>query len=146
MENTLTFTDFQAESLRFGRTAYLATVSASATPYLSPVTVSWSGADLIAFLASQEAKVKNLRANPRICVHFGVGADTDWDSCMMWGTASIVDDTAGRTALWDKMGYDCNLFEPGGPSADSHVFAVVRPSRGLILRNYGVKGRLVWRG
>lgn len=141
----MAFAEFVAESMRFGRTAYLASVSASNTPYVSPVTVSWHGRTLLAFLASNEAKVKNLRGNPRICVHFGVGADTDWDSCVLWGDTTIVDDTEGRSALWDKMGYDCNLFEPGGPSADSHVFAVIAPRRGLILRNYGIKGRSTWR-
>ena len=43
------------------------------------------------------------------------------------------------------MGYDCNLFEPGGPSADTHVFMQVRLYKGLILRRYGIDGREVWR-
>lgn len=145
VNNTLTMTELKAESLRFGRLAYLATVSRSGTPYLSPVTVSWNGDVLLAFVASREAKVKNLRSEPRICVHFGVGADTDWDSCILWGLASIVDDTEGRRRLWDKMGYDCNLFEPGGPSADTHVFVEIEPHRAVILRNYGIKGSLSWR-
>ena len=145
VDSTLTFENLKSESLRFGRNAFLATVSPSGTPYVSPVTVSWDGSTLLAFLASHEAKVANLRTNPRVCVHFGVGADTDWDSCMLWGSAKIVDDTPGREGLWDKMGYDCNLFEPGGPAADSHVFAVISPSRALILRYYGIKGRLSWR-
>lgn len=145
VESNLAFQEFVTESTRFGRNAYLGTVSSSGTPYVSPVTVSWSDGTLLAFLASNEAKVKNLRTNPKICVHFGVGADTDWDSCVLWGEATVVDDTAGRQGLWDKMGYDCNIFEPGGPSAESHVFIAIKPRRGLILRNYGIKGRLSWR-
>ena len=145
MDNTLTMAELKIESLRFGRLAYLATVSPSGTPYLSPVTVAWNGDTVLAFLASGEAKVKNLRTNSRICVHFGVGAETDWDSCIVWGDTRIIDDTKGRERLWDKMGYDCNLFEPGGPSADSHVFAEIEPHRALILRNYGIKGSLSWR-
>ena len=141
----LTLEQVREESARFGRLAYIATVSRSGTPYASPVAVAWNGDTLLAFLASNEAKVANVRTNPKVSVHFSVSADTDWDSCVVWGTGRIVDDTAGRTALWDKMGYDCNLFEPGGPAADTHVFLEIEPNRALILRNYGIKGRDSWR-
>ena len=141
----LTLDDVRRESDRFGRLAFVATVSPSGTPYASPVAVAWHGDNLIAFLASNEAKVSNVRANPRVSVHFSVSAETDWDSCVVWGDGKIVDDTPGREALWDKMGYDCNMFEPGGPSAPTHVFLVVQPTRALILRNYGLKGRDNWR-
>jgi hypothetical protein len=64
---------------------------------------------------------------------------------LLWGQAQIISDTPGREQLWDKMGYDCNLFEPGGPSAETHVFMQVRLHKGLILRRYGIDGREVWR-
>jgi nitroimidazol reductase NimA-like FMN-containing flavoprotein (pyridoxamine 5'-phosphate oxidase superfamily) len=141
----VTLDDIRRESERFGRIAFVASVSPSGTPYTSPVAVAWNGETILAFLASNEAKVSNIRTNPRVSVHFAVSAETDWDSCVVWGDGRIIDDTAGREALWGKMGYDCNLFEPGGPSADSHVFLEVTPSRALILRNYGIKGRETWR-
>lgn len=142
---SLTLEQLREESVRFGRLAFIATASRSGTPYASPVTVAWNGDTLLAFLASNEAKVANVRLNPKVSVHFSVSAETDWDSCVLWGTGKIIDDTAGRRALWDKMGYDCNLFEPGGPEADTHVFLEIEPTRGLILRNYGIKGRDSWR-
>ena len=138
------FEAVKADSQRYPRTAYIASVSPSGTPYVSPVTFAWHGDVLLTFLASTEAKVKNCRANNKVAVHFAVSEATNWDSCVIWGTATVVDDTAGRRELWDKMGYNCDLFEPGGPEADSHVFLVVEPTRARILRNYGIDGRDGW--
>jgi hypothetical protein len=78
-------------------------------------------------------------------VHFAVGESTGWDSCIVWGEATIVDTTPGRVALWDEMGYDLRAFEPGGPESDNHVFLVVRPTRATILRTYGMAGRSSWK-
>lgn|GEM_PF-188631 len=141
----LTLADVRNDSKRYGPLAWVATVSPSGTPYTSPVAVAWNGDEILAFLATPEAKVSNVRFNPRVSIHFSVSADTDWDSCVVWGNGRIVDDRPGREALWNMMGYDCNLFEPGGPAAESHVFLVVDPTRALILRNYGKKGRDSWR-
>jgi nitroimidazol reductase NimA-like FMN-containing flavoprotein (pyridoxamine 5'-phosphate oxidase superfamily) len=134
----------KADSDRYGRIAYLGTVSKSGQPYTSPVAVAWDGDRLLAFVATNEAKVANVRANGRITVHFAVSEATAWDSCVLWGQAQIIDSTAGREQLWDKMGYDLKAFEPGGPSADTHVFIVVRPTKAVILRTYGMKGREEW--
>lgn len=141
----LTLDDVKADSLRYGRFAFVGTVSPSATPYVSPVAVAWHGDQLLAFLASNEAKVANARTNPRVTVHFQISEATNWDSCILWGKATIVDDTEGRRALWDKMGYDLAPFEPGGPEADTHVFMVVDPTRAVIWRQYGLAGRDSWR-
>jgi nitroimidazol reductase NimA-like FMN-containing flavoprotein (pyridoxamine 5'-phosphate oxidase superfamily) len=140
----LTFEELRDDSLRYGPIAYLGTVSPSGTPYLSPVAVAWRGGELLAFVATAEAKVANLRANPKLTVHFAVGADTNWDSCILWGDARIVDTTEGRTELWGAMGYDLDRFEPGGPAADTHVFIVLQPSRGRVLRTYGTLGSFGW--
>ena len=141
----LSLADVRRDSLRYGPLAHVATVSPSGTPYTSPVAVAWHGDEILTFVLSTEAKVKNLRTNPNVSVHFSVGEGTDWDSCVVWGRGSVVDDTAGREALWDKMGYPLERFEPGGPQADSHVFIRVVPTRAVILRNYGLKGRDTWR-
>jgi nitroimidazol reductase NimA-like FMN-containing flavoprotein (pyridoxamine 5'-phosphate oxidase superfamily) len=141
----LTFDEVKADSLRYGPIAYLATASRRGTPYVSPVAVAWVDDEVAAFLAADEAKVANLRANPQLCVHYAVGESTGWDSCILWGEARIVDTTEGRRALWDRMGYDLRPFEPGGPEADSHVFVLLRPTRAAVYRMYGIKGRFRWR-
>jgi nitroimidazol reductase NimA-like FMN-containing flavoprotein (pyridoxamine 5'-phosphate oxidase superfamily) len=133
------------ESSRFGRNAYIASVSKSSVPFVSPVTFNWFGEDLLTFLASNEQKVKNCRVNAAVNIHFPVSEANNWDSLLLWGTAKIIDDTQGREYLWDKMGYNCNLFEPGGPSAETHVFMQIHLEKGLVLRRYGIDGREVWR-
>lgn len=133
------------ESSRFGRNAFIATVSKTLVPFVSPVTFNWLGEDLLTFLASNEQKVRNCSINADVNIHFPVSEQNNWDSLLLWGKAQIISGTPGREQLWDKMGYDCNIFEPGGPSADTHVFMQVRLYKGLILRRYGIDGREVWR-
>lgn len=141
----LTLDEVIADSRRYGPFAYLATVSPSGTPYVSPTAVAWRGQELLTFLGVPEAKLSNVRANGKVTVHFAVGEATGWDSCVLWTEASVVDTPEGRRELWGAMGYDLDAFEPGGPDADSHVFLVMRPTRALILRQYGRGGRLTWR-
>lgn len=141
----ITLADVKADSARYGPIAYLGTVSASGTPYASPVAVAWHGDELLAFVATAEAKVANVRANGKLTAHFTVSETTGWDSCVLWGDARVIDTTAERTSLWGAMGYDLDRFEPGGPGADTHVFIAMRPTKAVILRTYGINGREEWR-
>jgi nitroimidazol reductase NimA-like FMN-containing flavoprotein (pyridoxamine 5'-phosphate oxidase superfamily) len=134
----------KAESRRYGPIAFVATTGADGEPHLAPVAVSWVDDDLYAFVLSSGRKVRNVRENPRATVHFSVSEATGWDSCIVWGDASVVDTAEGRRALWDRMGYDLAAFEPGGPDSDNHVFVRIVPSRATILRMYGLKGRETW--
>ncbi len=136
--------DVKKDSLRYGPLAYLATVSPTGTPYVSPVSVAWVGDEIVAFLASAEAKVTNVRDNRKLTVHFAVSEASNYDSNILWGEARLIDTVDGRRELWDKMGYDLDAFEPGGPEADSHVFIAMAPSKAVILRKYGVEGRDTW--
>lgn len=135
----------QAESRRFGPIAYVATTGADGDPHVAPVAVSWVDDELYAFVLASSRKVRNVRENPRAAVHFAVGESTGWDSCIVWGDASIVDTVEGRRALWDRMGYDLAAFEPGGPESPNHVFVRVTPTRATVLRAYGLAGRETWR-
>lgn len=137
--------DIRQDSRRYGPFAYVATTGADGDPHLAPVAVNWVGDDIVAFVLAASRKVRNVRENPRATVHFAVGESTGWDSCIVWGEATIVDTTPGRVALWDEMGYDLRAFEPGGPESDNHVFLVVRPTRATILRTYGMAGRSSWK-
>ena len=137
--------DVRTDSRRYGPFAYVATTGADGEPHLAPVAVNWIGDDVVAFVLAAGRKVRNVRQNPRATVHFAVGETTGWDSCIVWGTASIVDTTEGRRRLWDQMGYDLRAFEPGGPESDNHVFLVIRPERATILRSYGMGGREIGR-
>jgi nitroimidazol reductase NimA-like FMN-containing flavoprotein (pyridoxamine 5'-phosphate oxidase superfamily) len=107
--------------------------------------VNWIDDTIAAFVLSSSRKVRNVTQNPRATVHFSVSESTGWDSCIVWGDARIVDTTAGRIELWDRMGYDLRAFEPGGPESDNHVFMMIEPFRASILRAYGMAGRETWR-
>ncbi|MBM3827069.1 MAG: pyridoxamine 5'-phosphate oxidase family protein [Actinobacteria bacterium] len=137
--------DVRSDSVRYGPLAYVATASRRGEPHVAPVAVAWFGDSVLTFVRTDSRKVANLRSNPRASVHFAVGPATNWDSCIVWGSVSIIEDDASRGSLWDKMGYDLSPFEPGGPTASTHVFLRIEPDRALILRNYGMAGREQWR-
>jgi nitroimidazol reductase NimA-like FMN-containing flavoprotein (pyridoxamine 5'-phosphate oxidase superfamily) len=136
--------DVKQHAARLGRTVYVASVRPDGRPHAVPIVMNWVGDRVVGFVANPSVKVANLRANPAVQLHWLVAEATTWDSLMIDGTASIIDTTDGRRALWDQMGYDLTMFEPGGPEADSHVFIDVTPHRALVLFKYGVEGREAW--
>ncbi len=137
--------DVQAEAARLGGHVYVSTVRPDGRPHSVPIVMRWLDDKVYGFVANPSVKVANLRHDPRVQLHWLVAEATNWDSLIVDGTAALVDTTDGRRALWDRMGYDLSLFEPGGPEADSHVFVEVTPERALLLRKYGVEGRDSWR-
>lgn len=139
------FPAVQHQSKRFGSTVFWATTRPDGRPHVVPVAAGWTDGALTAFVLTTSVKVANLRQNPRAMAHWSVSESTGWDSLMIEGHASVVDDTPGRTALWDRMGYDLSAFEPGGPSAETHVFLQLTPDRATLLEMYGIKGRHSWR-
>lgn len=130
---------------RLGPMAYVATVRPDGRPHCVPIVVNWVDDHVVGFVANPSVKVANLRSNPNIQVHWVISEATNMDSLIVDGTATIVDTTEGRRALWDRMGYDLDAFEPGGPEADTHVFIDVTPTRALVLYKYGIEGRDDWR-
>lgn len=141
----ITLDDVRTDSRRYGPFAYIATCGSDNEPHLAPVAVNWIDDRIAAFVLSASRKVRNVRQNPRATVHFSVGENTGWDSCIVWGEARIADTTSERLELWDRMGYDLRAFEPGGPESDDHVFLLIDPVRATILRSYGMGGRDTWR-
>ena len=137
--------DVISQSRRFGATAFIATTRPDGRPHAVPVAVNWIDGSLTAFVANPSVKVSNVRSNPFAMVHFAVSEANGWDSLMLEGPATLVDTVAGRKALWDRMGYDLATFEPGGPTADSHAFIQVSPTRATLLEMYGIKGKSTWK-
>jgi nitroimidazol reductase NimA-like FMN-containing flavoprotein (pyridoxamine 5'-phosphate oxidase superfamily) len=137
--------DVKAEAERLGGSVYLASVRPDGRPHAVPIVMRFVDDRVVGFVANPSVKVANVRANPAVQLHWAVSDSTNWDSLIVDGTADIVDTVDGRRELWDRMGYDLSMFEPGGPEADSHVFVSVRPERALLLRKYGLEGRDTWR-
>lgn len=133
------------QSNRFGHNAFWATTRPDGRPHVVPVAVGWIDGQVTAFVLTTSVKVANVRNDPRTMLHWSVSEATGWDSLMIEGSANVVDTNEGRTALWDRMGYDLSMFEPGGPTAPTHVFLQLIPERATLLEMYGIKGRHHWR-
>ena len=69
------------------------------------------------------------------------------DGVEVWGTAEVFDDLDTKRRLWDGVfDYDLDVFAPGGPdNAPGTAFMAIRPSRALLLRQYGMGGRERWK-
>lgn len=137
--------DVIAHSDRIGRIAYIATTRADGRPHSAPVGIKWVDDELCTFVMQPSVKVTNVRRDPRVHFHWQVGPESNNDSLIVEGTATVIDTAEGRAGLWDRMGYDLSEFEPGGPESDGHVFLRVRPQRATLLVRYGFDGRETWR-
>ena len=138
--------DVIAHSDRIGRIAYIATTRADGRPHSAPVGIAWIHDHVCAFVMNPSVKVANARRDPRVHLHWQVGPESNNDSLIVEGLATVIDTSAGRTELWDHMGYDLSEFEPDGPSSDNHVFIKVAPVRAALLHRFGFDGRDEWIG
>lgn len=136
--------DVIAHSDRIGRIAYIATTRADGRPHSAPVGIAWIDEHVCAFVMNPSVKVTNARRDPRVHLHWQVGPESNNDSLVIDGLATIIDTPAGRAALWDHMGYDLSEFEPNGPTSDNHVFIKVEPVRAALLYRFGFDGRDEW--
>ena len=76
------------------RVVWLSTVRPDGTPHLVPTWFWWDGDALVVFSKPGAAKVRNLRANPRLMVAVGDPED-DFSVGLIEAEAAIVDGPAG---------------------------------------------------
>ena len=131
------------QSKRLGVWAHLATVSASGTPYVSPVHPCWEGSTLWTMLGVNSVKAKNIAQNPKVSYHWQVGPETGFDSLMVWGTGEVFSDLETKRRLWTGVfDYDLNEFAPGGPDdSPDTAFMALTVTKGVLLKTYGAAGR-----
>jgi nitroimidazol reductase NimA-like FMN-containing flavoprotein (pyridoxamine 5'-phosphate oxidase superfamily) len=143
----MSLSDVITESVRFGSQVYMATVSPSGMPYVTPVVVAWKDDMLWAAVGLAQAKVKNLEKNNQISCHWNTGESLNYDGLMVWGTAQIFDDLETKRRMWEGVfDYDLTAINGGGPDEAAHACLIaITPSRALLLRKFGVEGREVWR-
>jgi PPOX class probable F420-dependent enzyme len=67
------------QRLRSERTIWLATATPDGTPSVRPVWFVWDGENFLIFSQPNEAKVRQINANPKVCLHL----DSD-----VWGRTS----------------------------------------------------------
>ncbi len=91
-------------------------------------------------------KVRNVRANPSVSLHYQVLESRDMETLMVWGIATVRTGEEIRRTLWyDVFDYDLNSFSPGGPeTADEIGFLQIAPTRAVIAGNMGSEPRRRW--
>ncbi len=145
MSDTCTLNELKAVASAHSPWAYLATVGADTKPDVVPVHPCWEGDILWVMLGADSVKARNVSANPNVALHWQV--TEAGDGVELWGTAELFTDVETKRRLWTGVfDYDLNLFAPGGPDGSPNTaFLAVTPERGLILKQYGMKGVRRWR-
>ncbi len=134
------------ESKRLGIWTYMATASAKGRPYVTPVHPGWEGDTLWTMIEMDSVKAKNVAANPQVSCHWPVDEATGMDSLMIWGSGRVVSDLETKRRLWEGVfDYDLGMWAPGGvENCPDKGFLEVTPTKALLLRFYGAKGRAEW--
>jgi len=124
--------------------AHFATVGADGAPDVVPVHPCWEGDVLWTMVGLESVKVRNIRANPQVALHWQV--TEVGDGLELWGVAAVHHDVETKRRLWTGVfDYDLNLFAPGGPDASPETaFVAVRPTRAVYLEAYGMRGVHRW--
>ena len=143
----LELSDVVAEAKRLGIWTYLATASKTGRPYVTPVHPAWEGETLWVMIELSSAKARNVEANPQVSCHWPVSEDTGMDSLMIWGSGSVFHDVETKRRLWHGVfDYDLAMWAPAGPDdCPDKGFLAVAPTKAVLLRFYGAKGRAEWR-
>jgi len=136
--------DVVAEATRLGMWCHVATVTPGGEPHVVPVHPAWFEGKVYALVTPDSKKMRNIAKNPSVCLHWQVAEETGFDSLIVWGEGTLIDDPSRKERLWDGVfDYDLALFEPGGPSAAA--FLEVMPAKAVVLRSFGMGGREEWR-
>lgn len=129
---------------RLGPISHVSTVRSDGRPHGAPVQVAWVDDHLVVFARNDSVKVTNLRDDPRVHLHWQVGAETNHDSLLVEGLGWVVDTEEGRRRLWHQMGFALDSIEPRGPQSDRHVFLWIQPIAATLLVRFGHDGRYQW--
>jgi general stress protein 26 len=124
--------------------AHLATVGSDGAPDVVPVHPGWEGATLWVMAGASSVKARNVSVNPAVALHWQV--TEKGDGVEVWGTASVHADLDTKRRLWHVVfDYDLGAFAPGGPEHSPEIgFIAVRPTRALVLYEYGASGAKRW--
>jgi general stress protein 26 len=123
---------------------HVATVGPDGEPDVAPVHPAWLGDTLWIMSFASSVKVRNIKSNPKVALHWQV--TEKGDGVALWGTAEVFTDVDTKKRLWEGV-FDYNLtdFSPGGPenSPDS-VFVAVTPRRAVYVIAFGMGGIERW--
>lgn len=144
MSDNVTLDEVKSFATSLSPWAHLATIGTDNAPDVVPVHPAWEGDTIWSMIGTDSVKARNVAANPQVAMHWQVTAAGD--GVEVWGTAELHADIDTKRRLWEGVfDYDLNDFAAGGPEASPDTaFLAVRPSRALILYQYGMKGMKRW--
>lgn len=145
MSDEISLEDVQSAATGLSPWAHLATVGADGEPDVVPVHPCWEGDTLWTMLGSDSVKARNVADNSKVALHWQV--TEVGDGVEVWGTAELFDDVETKRRLWDDVfDYDLNAFAPGGADdSPGTAFLAIRPTRAIVLKQYGMGGIQRWR-
>lgn len=145
MSDAISLEEVKAAASALSPWAHLATVGSDGEPDVVPVHPCWEGETLWTMLGSGSVKARNVAANSKVALHWQV--TEVGDGVEVWGTAELFDDVETKRRLWDGVfDYDLNAFAPGGPDdSPGTAFLAIRPTRALVLKQYGMGGMQRWK-
>lgn len=132
------------ETARLSVWAHIATVGSDGEPDVVPVHPAWEGDTLWVMCGVDSVKCHNIAVNPKVALHWQV--DASGDGVELWGSAELHTDVETKRHLWHGVfDYDLGAFAPGGPDGSPETgFLAVKPSRAVVLRQYGMGGIERW--
>ncbi|MGI9614920.1 MAG: pyridoxamine 5'-phosphate oxidase family protein [Acidimicrobiales bacterium] len=145
MSDEISLEEVQRAATNLSPWAHLATVGADGEPDVVPVHPCWEGDTLWTMLGSDSVKARNVADNAKVALHWQV--TEVGDGVEVWGTAELFDDVETKRRLWDDVfDYDLSAFAPGGPDdSPGTAFLAIRPTRAMVLKQYGMGGIQRWR-
>ncbi|MFV2000923.1 MAG: pyridoxamine 5'-phosphate oxidase family protein [Acidimicrobiia bacterium] len=146
METTIDLETIEDATRRLGPVAYLATVTQAGDPHVSPVYPAFYESDIWVAVALDFVKVRNVRAHPRVNLHYQVLEANDMETLLIWGIATVRTGLGIRRALWNGVfDYDLNSFSPGGPETAEEIgFLQIALNRAVMAGNMGSEPRRRW--
>ena len=132
---------------RLSMWAYMATVTATGRPHVAVVHPCWTPEGTLAvFTGTGSKKVRNLRSNDAVSLHYTVDGQTGFDSLIIDGAAVVHGPGDRKRELWGEFDYPLEQFGgQGGPDDPETVIVEISPARALLLKSMGTAGRDEWR-
>ncbi|QFU77259.1 hypothetical protein EY643_17220 [Halioglobus maricola] len=113
-------------------------------PRVRMVHPNWEGQTLWIATGPETPKAKQVKAHGRVDIQFQVAPD-DFVHLMVRGQATVLQDAATLTRVWDVMDYDLYQFWPEGPSDPNYCVIRVDPERVELSKMFGTMDKRVWR-
>lgn len=106
--------------------AYMATV-AGKQPWIRSVSpIIGNGMSIWVTTFAKSRKVKQIKKNPRVCLHFAKHPDGSMVATIH-GTVKIIQDLKAKKKVWGIAKFDLKQFFPEGPASKDYCLLKIVP-------------------